>query len=211
MNNAFKFGLIGIAVWWLLKDQISFGSDSTQTQNGTSPPAPQESAVPPPEVLVPVVPKTQAEIDDLEYSAALHAVQEYTKTGYTSEQLGVIEQWFYNAAKNYKSGRGDLNGFNGYIVTELPKYTAVVKAASPSGDNLRKAALDPAQAQITGNYKLSGHQWNWYRAQAAIEKGIFNPAVHQPNIPGLDAPEMTATEYHALLASATGLGRLVWR
>lgn len=210
MNNVLKFGLIGLAVWWLLKDQIVFGSTSTATPDPVSPAAPPASSTTPPAVTTPETPKTQAEIDDIEYSAALLAVQNYTKTGYTAEQLGVIEQWFYNAANNYKSGRGDLNGFNGYIVTELPKYTAVVRAASPSPENLRIAALDAAQAKITGNYELSGHQWNWYRAQAAIEKGIFKAEIHQPNIPGLDG-QMTSAEYHALLASATSLGRLVRR
>ncbi len=210
MNNLFKFGLIGVAAWWLLKDQFAFGSDSIQIPNGTSPAPPQGNGATAPAAQTPEAPKTQADVDKIEYAAAFQAVQDYTKNGYTSEQLGAIEQWFYSTAETYKSGRGNLNGFNGYIVTELPKYTAVVKSASPSPDNLGTAALDPARTGLTGNYKLSGHQWNWYRAQRAIAVGIFNAKVHQPNIPGLDA-QMTAAEYHALLASTTGLGQLVWR
>lgn len=209
MNNFVKFGLIGVAVWWLLKDQIVFGSDGVQALDPASP-LPQAATSPSAQVVTPQAPKTQAEIDEIEYAAALHAVQDYTRTGYTSQQLGVIEQWFYNAAQIYKASRGNLNGFNGYIVTELPAYTKQVKNASPSAESLGTAAFDSSKSGLTGDYKLSGHQWNWYRAQKAIAMGIYDARLHQPNIAGLDA-QMTASEYHALLSSATGLGWLVWR
>jgi len=154
----------------------------------------------------PAKPRTQDETDVLEYNAGLQAVQDYTKpgTGYTTEQLGQIEQWFYAAAKTYKSQHGNMNGFNGWILTELPGYSKTVKGATPDNIKLASAALDASKASLTGSYKLSGHQWNWYRMQAAISAGIYDAAKHNPNIAGLDA-NYTASEYHALL-SAAGLG-----
>ena len=136
-------------------------------------------------------------------------MQEFTKTGYTTQQLGQIEQWFYNERDLYKARNGTLNHFTGHIVIELPKYAENVKKASPSEAQLRSAALDPSKADVTGRYTLSGHQWNWYRAQAASAAGIFVQATHQPDIPGLDS-RMTAAEYHALLKKEAGLAGLRW-
>lgn len=206
MNNWMKIAILAAGAWWLLKDQISFGTSRSEvapepssTPEATTPTAQTQSA-----------PKSQAEIDGVEYAAALATVQSFTKTGYSSQQLAQIEQWFYNERDLYKARNGNLNHFTGHIVIELPKYVENVKKLVPGNAQLMEAALDPSKASTTGSYKLSGHQWNWYRAQAAIAAGIFVQAVHQPDIPGLDSL-MTAAEYHALLKKEAGLSGLRWR
>lgn len=207
MNNILKYALLAAGAWWLLKDQFSFGAAApSASEDSTQSPAENTSA---PDTAS--APKSQSEIDDTEYAAALATVQSFTKTGYSTGQLAQIEQWFYNEAGTYKANNGNLNHFTGWIVLELPKYVEVVKKAVPGNDDLMNAAFDKSKASLTGAYKLSGHQWNWYRAQRAIALGIFNESLHQPNIPGLDS-QMTAAEYHAVLSGA-GLGRLVrtWR
>lgn len=206
MNNFLKFGLIGAALYWLFKDQISLGGETTSSTTPAQQPDPAGGTQAPAQTPA----KSQAELDAIEYAAALGTVQEFTKTGYTTQQLGQIEQWFYNERDLYKARKGNLNHFTGHIVIELPKYAENVKKASPGEEQLRSAALDPSKANVTGSYTLSGHQWNWYRAQAAIAKGIYVQATHQPDIPGLDA-RMTAVEYHALLKKEAGLSGLRWR
>lgn len=177
--------------------QQSTQQQSQQTQQQTQ----QQSSAPPA--------PTQKEIDEAEYGGGLSTVQAATRTGYTTAQLAVIEQWFYNEAKLFQSKNGNMVGFNGYIATVLPDYLKVIAASSPSEEKLRAAALDPSKASLTGAHKLTGHQWNWYRAQAALAAGIFDQAKHSPDISGLDA-SMTAAEYHALLGSnglsGTGMG-----
>lgn len=211
MKNILKYALLAAGAWWLLKDQLSVFGFTTAGSATPEQPADSTTAGPethPTEMIS--APKSQAELDATEYAAALATVQSFTKTGYSSQQLAQIENWFYNERDLYKARNGNLNHFTGHIVIELPKYVENVKKLVPGNEQLMAAALDPSKANITGTYKLSGHQWNWYRAQAAIAAGIFVQAVHQPDIPGLDSL-MTAAEYHSLLKKEAGLSGLRWR
>jgi len=174
-------------------------AEQTTQTNQTTQQTTQQSTTP----AAPAAP-TQKSIDEAEYGGGLSTVQAATRTGYTTQQLTVIEAWFTNAAKMYQAKNGNMNGFNGYIASSLPDYLKIVAASSPSEEKLRAAALESAKATLTGDHKLTGHQWNWYRAQAAIAAGIFDAAKHSPSVDGLDA-SMTAAEYHALLAK-NGLG-----
>ncbi len=209
MNNWMKLALFAAGAWWLLKDQLSvLGFNSSgSAPNASVEPAETSTAA---SEESPAPARSQDEIDATEYAAALATVQSFTKTGYSSQQLAQIEQWFYNERDLYKARNGNLNHFTGHIVIELPKYIENVKKLVPGNAQLMEAALDPSKASVTGSYKLSGHQWNWYRAQAAIAAGIFVQAVHQPDIPGLDSL-MTAAEYHSLLKKEAGLSGLRWR
>jgi hypothetical protein len=86
---------------------------------------------------------------------------------------------------------------------------------APPDDVLKQAALDPAKASLTGDWRYSWHAWNYYRAQAAIEAGLCSPpcSEYAPVLGerfGLtDSQGLTASEYHAYLAQI-GMGRLFW-
>lgn len=94
MNNALKFALIGVGVWWLLKDNISFAAASTQEPAAT-PSGNQPNATPSSSAAAPTPLQTQPAITEaMIYKAASDPALAQTVPGV----LLTSDQWnWYNA------------------------------------------------------------------------------------------------------------------
>lgn len=87
----------------------------------------------------------------------------------------------------------------------------------PPDEVSEQAALYPDKAHLTGDFRFNWHEWNYYRAQAAIKAGLCDPpcAEYAPVLGerfGLtDSQGLTAAEYHSYLSQLGMSGLSAWR
>lgn len=90
----------------------------------------------------------------------------------------------------------------------------VVATVVPTDEQLMAAAFEASQAGQAGSYKLNGWQWNFYRGQEAVRRGVYDALRHEPVLDSFMDPSqpMTAAEYHSYLASGgiSGLRGMGW-
>jgi hypothetical protein len=111
MNNVLKYGLIAVAVWWLLKDNIAFAAGGTekkapQPAQGTGSPA--NAQTPPAQNTPPANPPLQTQpavTEAMIIKAAADPALAYTVPGV----LLTSDQWnFYNALATGVQTTADL-------------------------------------------------------------------------------------------------------
>jgi hypothetical protein len=87
---------------------------------------------------------------------------------------------------------------------------------APPDEVLEQAAIDPAKASLAGEWRVSWHGWNYYRAQAAIKAGLCAPPCSEyapvlgERVGLTDNQGITASEYHGYL-SQIGMSGVAWR
>ena len=85
-----------------------------------------------------------------------------------------------------------------------PVPSTLIGANTPTPEQIWKAALNNADAGLSGGWRQSFHQWNFYRMQAARQAGWTEQDINdktQADLSSVLDPTLafTAAEYHAAL------------